>query len=382
MNILHLTHTDISSDSRILKEMQSIANSNDEYNVGGIGVIQDRGEKHTGNIEGINIYSIVLRTREWTFLPKVLRHSCSLLELTSKMFFKSMKLKPKVIHCNDTLVLPLGIIVKAFTGAKLIYDAHELESDKNGLTKTLGKMTLYTEKLLWRFIDALIVVSPSIDKWYMNNIGDKYSEIILNSPILQDDKLVNTSSYLREYFSIPKESKIFLYVGGLVHGRGIELLTEAFKNSDIKSSLVFLGYGVLSDELKEIANNASNIYVHDAVAHEKVVSIARSADIGLCLIQNVSLSDYYCLPNKLFEYCFAEIPILASNFPDISQVVEEYGLGKCCELNSESIYSAIKEFESMDKLEKINVQSLYSLSWESQEEKLIRLYKKLIEGKE
>ncbi len=378
MNILHLTHTDINSDSRILKEMQSIANSNDEYNVEGIGVIQNKGEQHTENIEGIDIYSIVLRTRRWTLLPKVLRHSCSLIELTSKMFFKSLKLKPKIIHCNDTLVLPLGIIVKAFTGAKLIYDAHELESDKNGLTKTLGKMTLYVEKVLWRFIDALIVVSPSIDKWYMNNIGDKYSEVILNAPVLKDDELVNTSSYLREYFPIPKESKIFLYVGGLVHGRGIELLTEAFKNSDIKSSLVFLGYGVLSDELKEIAKNASNIYVHDSVAHEKVVSIAKSADVGLCLIQNVSLSDYYCLPNKLFEYCFAEIPVLASDFPDISATVKKYNLGKCTELTSESIYKAIKEFENMEELENIDASKLYELSWEAQEEKLIKFYEQII----
>jgi len=379
MNILHLTHTDINSDSRILKEMQSIATSSNDYRVSGIGVIVDRGEKHTENIDNINIYSIVLRTRAWTFLPKVLRHSCSLIELTSKMFFKSIKLKPKVIHCNDTLVLPLGVIVKAFTGAKLIYDAHELESDKNGLSKTLGKMTLYTEKILWRFIDALIVVSPSIDKWYKENIGEKYSEVILNAPVLEKNPTVISSDYLREYFSISNNSKIFLYVGGLVEGRGIELLIESFKNIDVKSSLVFLGYGILSDELKETAKEYSNIYVHDAVSHEQVVSIARSADVGLCLIQNVSLSDYYCLPNKLFEYCFAEIPVLASDFPDISATVEKYNLGKCTELNSESIYKVIKEFEVMDELESINADELYELSWEAQEKKLIRLYDKMKE---
>ena len=174
MNILHLTHTDINSDSRILKEMQSIAKSDDDYNVSGIGVVLDRGEQHTGNTEGIDIYSIILRTRKWTFLPRVLRHTCSLAELTFKMFFKSIKLKPKIIHCNDTTVLPLGVMIKIFTSAKLIYDAHELESDRNGLTKTLGKMTLYTEKFLWRYVDTLIVVSPSIDKWYKENIEKKY----------------------------------------------------------------------------------------------------------------------------------------------------------------------------------------------------------------
>jgi len=382
MNILHLTHTDINSDSRILKEMHCIAKSDSTYIVSGIGVIQDEGASHTDNMKDIDIYSISLRTRKWRFLPRVIRHTCSLFELTAKMLFKAIKLKPKVIHCSDTLVLPLGVIAKFFTGAKLIYDAHELESNRNGLTKTLGKMTLFVEKFAWRSIDALIVVSPSIDKWYKENIGEKYSEIILNSPALEQDNSSDDRAYLREYFSISKDSKIFLYVGGLVPGRGLDLIVEAFLNSDLKSSLVFLGYGQLSDELKKLAEVHPNIYVHDAVPHEQVVSVAKSADVGLCLIQNVSLSDYYCLPNKLFEYCFAEIPVLASDFPDISEIVEQYNLGKCCALDSESIYNAIKEFESMEMLTEINAQNLYDLSWDAQEKKLINLYKNLMLEKE
>ena len=382
MNILHLTHTDINSDSRILKEMYCISESNNTYNVSGVGTIQDMGATYTETVESINIYSIMLRTRKWTFLPRRVRHMFSLFELTFKMLFKAMKLKPKVVHCHDILVLPLGVVIKFFTGAKLIYDAHELESNKNGLTKTLGKVTLYTEKLLWRFIDALIVVSPSIEKWYIKNIGDKYSEIILNSPLLEDSIGKENISYLREYFSISKESKIFLYIGILMRGRGIDLITEAFMSPNLQSSLVFLGYGELSNKLKELAKEYPNIYVHDAVPHEQVVSVAKSADVGLCLIQNVSLSDYYCLPNKLFEYCFAEIPVLASNFPDISKVVEKYNLGKCSELNSNSIYEAIKEFEDSDKLQKINADSLYALSWGAQEEKLIKLYNHVIEEKD
>ncbi len=378
MNILHLTHTDINSDSRILKEMHTIAQSNSTYNMSGIGVKLDEGAYNARNIESINIFSISLRSRKWKFIPTVLRHICSLFELTFKMLFKGVKIKPEIIHCNDTLVLPLGVILKFFTGARLIYDAHELESDRNGLTKTLSKMTLVGEKILWKFIDALIVVSPSIERWYKDNIGEKYSEIILNSPVLEENTSTIDKKYLREYFSIPKESKIFLYIGILGDGRGIDLITEAFKNSDLKSSLVFLGYGKLSDELKKLAKEYPNIYVHDAVAHEKVVSVAQSADVGLCLIQNVSLSDYYCLPNKLFEYCFAEIPVLASDFPDISQTVVKYNLGKCTKLDSQSIYEAIKEFENIEELPKINASDLYELSWEAQEKKLIKLYNRLI----
>lgn len=377
INVLYLAQTDIYSDSRILKEMHCIANIGDIYKVSGMGVEQYEGSSRADNVKGLDIHAIVLRTRKWTFLPRVLRHSCSLVELTTKMFYRAVKLKPSVVHCNDTLVLPLGVLIKLFLKTKLIYDAHELESNRNGLTKMLGKMTFFTEKVLWRFVDALIVVSPSIQKWYIDNIGEKDSEIILNSPVLENVS-TDKSFYLRELFSIPTKSKIFLYVGGLVKGRGLDLLIEAFGKKDVRSSLVFLGYGVMSDALKRIAEESENIFVHDAVPHEKVVSVAKSADVGLCLIQNVSLSDYYCLPNKLFEYCFSEIPVLASNFPDISTVVSQYNLGKCCELDVDSISHAIKAFEEMDTLPKIDADALYELSWEAQEKKLIKLYERLI----
>ena len=377
MNILHISHTNISVDARILKEMHSIGKINSSYNVSGIGIVSSKNENELEYPDDVSIDSITIQSTKLKFLPKI-RVIFIMLEMLFKMTFRAYKVKATIVHCHDNTVLPVGIILKFLTGAKVIYDAHELESDKNGLKKILAKMTLFTEKILWKYIDALITVSPSIDRWYMHNIGEKYSEIILNSPILEQNISSRNHSYLREYFSIPQESRIFLYVGALVHGRGINLLLEVFKNRDLKSSLVFLGNDLLSAELKKIADETANIYVHDAVPHKQVVSVAKSADVGLCLIQNVSLSDYYCLPNKLFEYCFAEIPVLASNFPDISQVVERYNLGKCCELEVGSIYKTIKEFENLEELPKIDSKELYELSWGVQEEKLIRLYGKII----
>ncbi len=377
MNILHISHTDIRVDSRILKEMHSIGKTNSSYSVSGIGIISSKNENELESPDGVSIDSITIQSTKLKFLPKI-RVIFMMLEMLFKMTFRAYKVKAKIVHCHDNIVLPVGAILKLLTGAKVIYDAHELESDRNGLKKILAKMTLFTEKFLWKYIDALITVSPSIDRWYMQNIGEKYSEIILNSPILEQSTSSRNHSYLRECFSIPKESRIFLYVGALVHGRGIGLLLEAFKNRGLKSSLVFLGNGLLSDELKKIADETANIYIHNVVPHEQVVSVAKSADVGLCLIQNVSLSDYYCLPNKLFEYCFAEIPVLASNFPDISQVVERYNLGKCSELEVGSIYKTIKEFENLEELPKIDSTELYELSWGAQEEKLIRLYGRVI----
>jgi glycosyltransferase involved in cell wall biosynthesis len=287
------------------------------------------------------------------------------------MLPRSIRLKPDIIHCHDTLVLPLGVIIKWITNAKLIYDAHELESNRNGLSRIQGWLTLFTEKFFWRFIDALIVVSPSIQSWYVRNIGYKPSAVILNSPQYNDSNGMD-DDYFRSKYCIAKDELIFVYVGILGKGRGLDLIVDAFSSSEIKSHVVFLGYGELSDKLENLSRQNKNFHLHPAVPHSEVVPLVRSADFGLCLIQNVSLSDYYCLPNKLFEYCFANIPVLASNFPDIKSLIVEYNAGECCDLNSEAVIKAVKQIEKGVSNYKLN--DVRNLSWQAQEIKLLELY--------
>ncbi|GAA3706799.1 glycosyltransferase [Oceanisphaera sediminis] len=371
--ILHLTHTDVRSDSRILKEMES-AYSNG-YSVHGVGIRLNEGTKNI-NCDNYNIVILNINSKKLIFLPAFLRHFFTLIEFFIKSIFHSLKIKPDLIHCNDTLVFPVGVFVKIFTKAKLVYDAHELESDRNGLSKLLGKATLFVEKALWRFVDGLIVVSPSIKQWYLSNIGYKESSVVLNSPIFKEINSQN-KDYLRDKFLIPKDNNVFIYVGILGAGRGIDVVLEAFKEKP-EAHLVFLGYGEYYDELKSLEATYSNVHVHDAVEHSKVVEVVSSADVGLCLIENVSLSDYYCLPNKLFEYAFAGLPVLASNFPDISKVVSDYSLGFCTDLDEKSIRNGIEKFETGQYVYAVDNCKLADLSWAKQESNLISLYKKVL----
>ena len=380
MQILHLSHTDISADARILKEMNSLALSNDKFQLHGVGISSDIGMSKTQRLKNISLELLELKTKKWVMLPRKIRHLFSLIEFIFKLLFKSLKYRPKVIHCHDILVLPLGVLIKMFHGGQLIYDAHELESNKNGISRFTGKLIFLTEKILWPFVDGLIVVSDSIETWYKKELGVKVSEVILNSPVLGEETFSYNQNYLREKFSIPINEKVFLYIGVLTTGRGLDLILEVFKKDDISAHVVFLGYGSLKELLRDEDRSHSNIHLHDAVPHEEVVSVAKSADVGLCFIQNVSLSDYYCLPNKLFEYSFSEIPVLASNFPDITRVVKQYGLGECCNLDSQSIYDAVKYFEEMEQLPTIDKMTLIELGWHAQEKKLINIYQKIIEN--
>jgi len=370
---LHLTHTDIETDARILKEMGVLAEAG--YEISGLGIELEEGAAKSAIAFKANIHAIRLSSRQLKFMPRILRHVLSMCELMFKMLPQAIRIKPNIVHCHDTLVLPLGVIVKLLTRAKLVYDAHELESDRNGLTKLQGLLTLWVERLLWRFVDALIVVSPSIQTWYLDNIGLKPSAVILNAPLFFELG-VSHEDYLREKFKIPTESLIFIYVGMLGTGRGLELVTQAFLHQDVNSHIVFLGFGELSSQLEQLAKSNRRFHLHKAVPHSQVVPIVRSADFGLCLIENVSLSDYFCLPNKLFEYFFAGVPVLASNFPDIKKLVYEYEVGKCCDLKLEAIIAAIKELERCGA--DFAFKNLHTLTWKSQGQKLLELYRQVL----
>ncbi|UVL17976.1 glycosyltransferase [Pseudomonas sp. B21-023] len=373
--VFHLTHTDIRSDSRILKEMDVLGRAG--YAVSGVGIMRDEATAIADQSVRAEVASLDIRSRKLTFVPRALKHALIFLEFFARVLPRVIRMRPDVIHCHDTLVLPLGWLLKGITRARLVYDAHELESNRNGIAPIQGKLTLLVEKLIWRFVDTLIVVSPSIERWYHDNLGQKPSAVILNSPVFAAGSQFE-GEYLRTRFSIPSDKKIFIYVGILVKGRGIDLLVDAFSDPRVNAHIVFMGYGALHGELAQRASERPNVHVHEAVPHAQVVPIVQSADVGLCMIQNVSLSSYYCLPNKLFEYCFAGIPVLASDFPDIRAVLQEYGIGECCELEVGSIREAVLRMEgSQDRFE---FADLRPLSWQAQERKLLALYQRMLVG--
>ena len=373
--ILHLSHTDIRTDSRILKAIEVGISAG--FCVSAVGLETPGSGVARDGTDSLDITTKRLGSRKLGVLPTGLRHALSLIEAASRMIPTAFRKRPDLIHCHDTLVLPIAVVLKIVLRCKLIYDAHELESDRNGLSKFLGRATFLCEKLLWPVIDALIVVSPSIKDWYLSNIGGKRSEVILNSPVIGPAGR-SPSRYLREKFGIPDEKPIFVYVGILGRGRGIERIIEAFERISSAAALVFLGFGELEGKIRNVSKReGSGVYLHSAVPHDEVVMVAASADVGLCMIEAVSLSDYLCLPNKLFEYAFAGLPVIASKFPDIAKVVEGYGLGVCADIDVDSISSAMGE--TCRERRRVQVDLIHNLSWQAQAARLNALYLEVFE---
>lgn len=381
VNVFHISNTDICLDSRIQKELKALS----DLAAVSVFVVGVPDSKTYGNTElcPARYYRLRLFTRTLNVFPRAIRYFFELIEFTVKAAKIGGRLKPGIVHCHDTFALPAGWILKKMLGCHLIYDAHELESNKNGQNAILSYATLMIEKFCWKQVDLLVSVSDSITDWYMCNLGAKSSVLVLNSPVIADETRVNFDTqgrrnYFHEKYSIPAEHLIFVYLGILGVGRGIEITLEAFASKSINAHVVFVGYGDLVENIQSYCHKYPNIHLHAPVPHDQVVPFVKSADVGLCLIENVSLSDYYCLPNKLFEYCFAGIHILGSDFPEMRKIIDQYSLGTCCALDPAKVREAI-HFLIDHRPSRTNT-DVSPLSWEAQAERLVSCYRKLLDS--
>ena len=380
--ILHISNTDIASDSRILKELIVIKNISNAT-VFAFGVPNGR-SKENSSIDGIIYFQQVLFFRRLTLLPRAVRYFFEIFEFTIRAIILARKIRPTVVHCHDAFALPTGYFANVLFGSILIYDAHELESDKNGQNAILSSCTLWIEKFSWKKVDLFISVSGAIIEWYMKELGAKNNILVLNSPEISSSSPESyfhseSGRYFHRKYDIPADRRVFVYLGILAPGRGIETIVTAFADSGVQAHVVFIGFGPLESEIREYSRKFGNVHLHEPVTHNQVVPLVRNADFGLCLIENVSLSDYYCLPNKLFEYAFAGLPVLASNLPEIERIVSTYSLGQCCDTDFESVRQAIADLAARGP-GKIS-SALTELSWGSQAARLSLAYQDLLRGR-
>jgi glycosyltransferase involved in cell wall biosynthesis len=132
--------------------------------------------------------------------------------------------------------------------------------------------------------------------------------------------------------------------------------------------------------IKEYATKQSNIYFMPSVAPEVVVSYTASADVGLAFIENASLSYYYSLPNKFFEYIHADLAIISWPLYEIKQIIEKENIGVITDdFTIESIEKVLQNLNK-NKIEqyKKNVKNLKNqYNWQQQEKVLLNVYKNL-----
>ena len=371
--VLSIVLNNFKNDSRVLKENISLKKAG--YDVQVV-ALYDEGQKEFESIQNIPVHRIKLKSRNWSKnkLIQLLKY----FEFVYKVI-KNYK-NSDIIHCNDLNTLPIGVIIKKFfnKNAKIVYDAHEYETETFHLKGIEKKIVKIIEKYLIKYADKIITVSDSIANEYVKLYNIEKPALVLNTPLFKN---IEKKDLFREKLGIKKDKTIFLYQGGLSKGRGIEVLLDAFKDiNDNKSVIVFMGYGPLEKVIQEASKKYPNIYFHPAVSPEVLLDYTSSADFGISTIEDGCLSYRYCLPNKMFEYLMAEIPVIVSNLYEMRKLVNRYKIGVVAKENSpKGLKEAIKEAMSLDRNELLeNIKKVKKIyNWEEQEKILLEVYKML-----
>jgi glycosyltransferase involved in cell wall biosynthesis len=297
-------------------------------------------------------------------------------------FINIISSKVDIIHCHDLNTLHYGVFAKVFNffRIKLIYDAHEYESERNGLQGVSKIFVKIKEFFLIRFCNRVITVSETIADEYSRIYGIERPTVILNCPKLKHKEILNKDLF-RNHFEISPARKIFLYQGYFYPGRGIELVIDAFNQINNSSSvLIFMGEGPLSENIRNQERFGESIFIHPFVSGDVLLEFTSSADYGVAFLEDISLSDRYCLPNKLFEYIAAGLPVIGSGLPELKKFIDENQVGVAASSNDiEGFIGAFKEILRVDNVEfrKNILIARQRFNWSSQEEILFYLYKNL-----
>lgn len=282
-----------------------------------------------------------------------------------------------IIHVHDFLMLLSGVRLKRAYGGKLIYDAHELEAKTNGISAFNSLVTVLGEKLLWKHVDGLITVSPGIEKHYLTTYGSIPSAVVLNSPKIPPSTYRdNKESDIRSVLGLDSTAILFVYVGYLQSGRGIQAALDAFVGLPNSYHVAFLGKGPLAETVNRYAERTGRIHRVNPVPHDRVVPFISTADFGLCLIEPVSRSDELALPNKLFECLAAGLPILGSSLPEIERLIKEANCGLSSGLEISELQRNIRALADTSMV--TNPKSLTEYTWQKQSENLLTLYGRLV----
>ncbi len=368
-----LVFNPFTNDSRVLKEALSLQNNGYDVRV------VAHGDKHLKSkqiIQGIKVVRLAYLDRQQT-QSKIGKLKAYLSYIRQTVNYAK---DFEIVHCNDLNALPIGFIIKKLYNPKIkiIYDAHEYETEVNGLHGIQKSLTKLFEKFLIRYADQMITVGGCIADEYARLYDIARPALVLNTPHF---KAIEKKNIFREELGIREDQDIYLYQGRLGKGRGVEILIEAFRQlSSDKSVIVFMGYGALEETIKQSAKSHNTIYFYPAVPPNVLLDYTCSADFGISTIENSCLNYYYCLPNKMFEFIMAEIPMIVSDLPEMRKIVEEYKIGVVAVQNTPNgLINAISRLEAMDKKQMhANIQKAKAvLNWEEQEKVLLKSYQAL-----
>lgn len=304
------------------------------------------------------------------------------------------ELAPDVLHAHDMHLI--GVAARAagraaLRGRKLevVYDAHEYVK---GLSRYGGRTPRFIaawaqhERENIGAADRVITVSPAIARALKaDHRLRREPTVIMNTPSQFDDSAEIID--LRARTGLAAEVPLIVYSGGITHARGVETAIQALLDLPGVHLAVVCVPSIGIKPVQDLRDLASSLQVEDRVHYLNpvgpgdVVPFLRTADVGLIPILRYP-SHEMALPNKVFEYLFAGLPVVTSNMQSLTEFVNETGVGEVFEVENPTDLAAkvtrVLENPAPYRERAADPQLQREMSWEGQAGHLRELYGDLV----
>ncbi len=290
-------------------------------------------------------------------------------------------LKPDVVHVHDISGLSTARRA-ARRGARWLYDAHEPKRHCGEAGEEAARRRQVAE--LASEADAVISTTEPLARVLMADLGSKrMPALVHNAPPLQAGPAPRPG--LREAAGVGPTEPLLVYSGVMTRHRRVEVVLEAMTLlPHVRLALVVGADDPVTRELVERAGElgvSGRVHVVEKVAPESVVPFVAEADVGLIPF-NRTPGQEMALPNKLFEYLHAGLPMVVSDASAIAEFVRTHGLGEVADVNDPTAWAdgitrmldapryrdRASEWEALRR----------EWSWERQEETLLDVYRELL----
>jgi len=299
-----------------------------------------------------------------------------------RLFFFLFFHKTDILWANDLDTLLANTKAKFFKRkCKLIYDSHEYFTAVPELANSPLKRKIWktVEKCCVPFVNKMITVNSSIADLYEKEYKKKLF-VVRNIP----SKEINIEKKSRKELKMPEEKKILIVQGsGINMDRGIEELVEAMQAKyGIENTLLYIIGGgdvlpLLKAKVKEYHIEEKVIFI-GKLPYVEMMQYTMQADYGLTLDKDTNLNYKFSLPNKLFDYMRAGIPIIASNLIEIATIIRKYELGFIADSHKPdelaTIIKSALSYKEYEKLKQNTKKAMEDLNWENEEKVLEKVY--------
>ena len=305
--------------------------------------------------------------------------------LNFRLFWYLLFCKADIFHSNDLDTLLPNFLAAKIRRKPLIYDTHEYFTGVPEIQQrpNVKKVWQTLESIIFPKLKYVFTVNDSIAELYFQQYGLK-PQVLRNVPDANHFEKTKTRTIL----GMPEEKFILILQGnGINIHRGAEEAVMALQYLD-HAVLYIIGSG---DALPELLRLTEYYQLQDKIKfvgrlpYDEMMQFTANADLGLTLDKDNNINYKLSLPNKIFDYLLAGIPIMASNLPEVARVIHETQDGVIIkQVNENEIAKAVNNLmhnkDEFMRLKKHALEHAQSYTWANESKAMQMLYKEIREN--